>query len=258
MLFFGVRGQPQRGWLTSPELPCTAPLMLTMHNTLRAPVCSQPRAHVTLPRKSILLHINRLAAFSHGTVQGLQAQPLQHESLQLVEDEAAQDAQRSNAAVVDASQTDAEGVDERERLRRSRISSANKGKVPWNKGRKHSPGAGRSTIAPLHTACLQRQLPRFESAPRRPCGVPMSRTRSSPRSTYHTLPRPRCVCTLHNNIYTQIQRTAAGQDQPCSKSHTSTAQGTGQPRKQRQQHCRDNRQGGTWNPSENKNSRSHI
>lgn len=30
-------------------------------------------------------------------------------------------------------------VEEKERLRRSRISKANKGKTPWNKGRKHSP-----------------------------------------------------------------------------------------------------------------------
>lgn len=30
---------------------------------------------------------------------------------------------------------------ERERLRRERISKANVGKVPWNKGRQHSPGA---------------------------------------------------------------------------------------------------------------------
>lgn len=34
----------------------------------------------------------------------------------------------------------AEDVDERERLRRTRISLANKGNTPWNKGRKHSPG----------------------------------------------------------------------------------------------------------------------
>jgi hypothetical protein len=33
-----------------------------------------------------------------------------------------------------------EDVDERERLRRMRISQANKGNTPWNKGRKHSPG----------------------------------------------------------------------------------------------------------------------
>ncbi|WVZ62290.1 hypothetical protein U9M48_012054 [Paspalum notatum var. saurae] len=32
-----------------------------------------------------------------------------------------------------------EDVDERERLRRMRISQANKGNTPWNKGRKHSP-----------------------------------------------------------------------------------------------------------------------
>jgi len=35
---------------------------------------------------------------------------------------------------------EAEDVDERERLRRTRISLANKGNTPWNKGRKHSPG----------------------------------------------------------------------------------------------------------------------
>lgn len=31
-------------------------------------------------------------------------------------------------------------VNSRERIRRERISHSNKGKVPWNKGRRHSPG----------------------------------------------------------------------------------------------------------------------
>lgn len=31
-------------------------------------------------------------------------------------------------------------MDEKEKLRRNRISQANSGKTPWNKGRKHSPG----------------------------------------------------------------------------------------------------------------------
>ncbi|XP_078181889.1 uncharacterized protein LOC144575571 [Carex rostrata] len=42
-----------------------------------------------------------------------------------------------------ASQDDSQensGIDEKEILRQSRISSANKGNTPWNKGRKHSPG----------------------------------------------------------------------------------------------------------------------
>ena len=33
------------------------------------------------------------------------------------------------------------GLDPKEALRRSRISAANRGKVPWNKGGSHTPGA---------------------------------------------------------------------------------------------------------------------
>ncbi|KAF6157354.1 hypothetical protein GIB67_004292, partial [Kingdonia uniflora] len=43
-----------------------------------------------------------------------------------------------NIEEVTSSSENAEEIDERERLRRNRISKANKGNVPWNKGRKHS------------------------------------------------------------------------------------------------------------------------
>ncbi|KAK1288382.1 hypothetical protein QJS10_CPB19g01997 [Acorus calamus] len=46
------------------------------------------------------------------------------------------DAQTSH----NTSSEDSHGMDDRERLRRMRISKANKGNVPWNKGRKHSAG----------------------------------------------------------------------------------------------------------------------
>jgi hypothetical protein len=42
-------------------------------------------------------------------------------------------------AAQDVSQENSD-VDEREELRRSRISNANKGDIPWNEGQKHSPG----------------------------------------------------------------------------------------------------------------------
>lgn len=39
-----------------------------------------------------------------------------------------------------SNEDDSEELDEREKLRRMRISKANKGSTPWNKGRKHNAG----------------------------------------------------------------------------------------------------------------------
>ncbi|CAL5439358.1 unnamed protein product [Camellia sinensis] len=48
------------------------------------------------------------------------------------------DSRNTSVAQYDSSYEDSEEVDEREKLRRMRISKANKGNTPWNKGRKHS------------------------------------------------------------------------------------------------------------------------
>lgn len=45
-----------------------------------------------------------------------------------------------------------EGLDAKEALRRSRISAANKGRVPWNKGGSHRPGAYAVFCARMHAA----------------------------------------------------------------------------------------------------------
>ncbi|KAL5995053.1 hypothetical protein ACLOJK_025111 [Asimina triloba] len=44
----------------------------------------------------------------------------------------------SSSKILDSSSEESSDLDEREKLRRSRISKSNKGNVPWNKGRKHS------------------------------------------------------------------------------------------------------------------------
>ncbi|KAK4790424.1 hypothetical protein SAY86_017728 [Trapa natans] len=44
----------------------------------------------------------------------------------------------SSTTVANSSAEDSEDLSEREKLRRTRISKANKGNIPWNKGRKHS------------------------------------------------------------------------------------------------------------------------
>lgn len=55
-----------------------------------------------------------------------------------------------------SSSEDTEEMDARERLRRERISKANKGNTPWNKGRKHS--AGNTPTFHLYTLRIYRFL----------------------------------------------------------------------------------------------------
>ena len=48
--------------------------------------------------------------------------------------------ERSQGVEHQSSSEEFTDVDDREKLRRMRISKANKGNTPWNKGRKHTPG----------------------------------------------------------------------------------------------------------------------
>lgn len=48
----------------------------------------------------------------------------------------------AQAIQIESTNDETSVIEDREKLRRMRISKANKGNVPWNKGRKHSAGKG--------------------------------------------------------------------------------------------------------------------
>lgn len=60
--------------------------------------------------------------------------------------------EEQQSSVLDSTTSkESEEVDEKEKLRRMRISKSNKGNTPWNKGRKHSPG---NLLVHLHLSCF--------------------------------------------------------------------------------------------------------
>ena len=60
--------------------------------------------------------------------------------------------EEQQSSVLDSTTSkESEEVDEKEKLRRMRISKSNKGNTPWNKGRKHSPG---NLLVHLQLSCF--------------------------------------------------------------------------------------------------------
>ncbi|KAL5995052.1 hypothetical protein ACLOJK_025110 [Asimina triloba] len=80
----------------------------------------------------------------------------------------------SSSKSLDSSSEESSDLDEREKLRRSRISKSNKGNVPWNKGRKHSAGLPLAKLSPLTRICpflMQKQFSEYESGLDWPCRI---------------------------------------------------------------------------------------
>ena len=77
-------------------------------------------------------------------------------------------------------------LDERELLRRQRISAANTGKVPWNKGRQHSQGKPSARLTP-HASPMPHKLQLIDGSSPVTCAHPAMRNPS---------PTPEFPCTF--------------------------------------------------------------